>query len=114
MDIFIDLINALANYTSIYFIVLILASAFLAKFADWILSGIILRFTKQTETTFDDKLVDALHKPIYYSVFFFGLSYSINTIPLPDQFIFLLYGIFKSVTVIVWSFAVSKIFMPFS
>ena len=61
MDIFIDFINVLKDYTSIYFIVLILTSALLAKLADWILSGIIFRFTKKTETRFDDKLVDALH-----------------------------------------------------
>ena len=111
MDINTDFITLLQNYTSIYFIVLVLVSALAAKLADWILSTIILRFAKQTETTFDDKLVDALHKPIYYSVFFFGLSFSINTVTLPEQFIFLLQGIFKSITVIIWSFAVSKIFM---
>ena len=111
MDIFTEFINVLENYTSIYFIVLVLTSAFLAKLADWILSGIILRFAKQTETRFDDKLVEALHKPIYYSVFFLGLSFSINTVSLPDQFLFFLQGIFKSITVIVWSFAISKIFV---
>ena len=58
MDIITDFINILENYTSIYFIVLVLISAFAAKLADWILSGIILRFAKQTETTFDDKLID--------------------------------------------------------
>ena len=57
MDIITDFINILENYTSIYFIVLVLISAFAAKLADWILSGIIFRFTKQTKTTFDDNSV---------------------------------------------------------
>ena len=111
MEYIIDFINILKEYTSIYFIVLVLISAFSAKVADWILSGIILRFAKQTKTSFDDKLVDALHKPIYYSVFFLGLSFSVNTVSLPDSFLYLLLGLFKSITVIVWSIAVSKIFV---
>ena len=111
MDIFTDFINVLKDYTSIYFIVLILTSALLAKLADWILSGIIFRFTKKTKTRFDDKLVDALHKPIYYSVFFLGISFSVNAVNLPDQFLFILLGLFKSITIIVWSFAISKIFV---
>ncbi|MBC8312496.1 MAG: mechanosensitive ion channel family protein [Candidatus Marinimicrobia bacterium] len=111
MDYITDFINILKEYSSVYFIVLILISALAAKVADWILSGIILRFTKQTQTSFDDKLVDALHKPIYYSVLFLGLSFSINTVSLSPQMVFLLQGIFKSITVIVWSFAVSKIFV---
>jgi small-conductance mechanosensitive channel len=111
MEYIIDFINILKEYTSIYFIVLVLISAFSAKVADWILSGIILRFAKQTKTSFDDKLVDALHKPIYYSVFFLGLSLSVNTVSLPDSFLYLLLGLFKSITVIVWSIAVSKIFV---
>ena len=111
MDIIADFINVLANYTSIYFIVLVLISAFAAKLADWILSGMILRFTKQTETTIDDKLIETLHRPIYYSVFFLGLSFSVNAVSLSDSLLFLLQGIFKSITVIIWSFAVSKIFV---
>ncbi|MDB3868554.1 mechanosensitive ion channel family protein [Candidatus Marinimicrobia bacterium] len=111
MDIFTDFINILKDYSSIYFIILIFASAFLAKLADWILSGIIFRFTKKTETRFDDKLVDALHKPIYYSVFFLGISFSVNAVDLPDQFLFILLGLFKSITIVVWSFAISKIFV---
>ena len=111
MDNITDFINILKEYPSIYFIVLVLISAFSAKASDWILSGIILRFAKQTQTTFDDKLVDALHKPIYYSVFFLGLSFSVNAVSLPDSLLFLLEGVFKSLTVIVWSFAVSKIFI---
>ena len=111
MEYIIDFINILKEYPSIYFIVLVLISAFSAKASDWILSGIILKFAKQTQTSFDDKLVDALHKPIYYSVFFLGLSFSVNAVSLPDSLLFLLEGTFKSLTVIVWSFAVSKIFV---
>jgi len=111
MDYITDFINILKEYPSIYFIVLVLISAFSAKASDWILSGIILKFAKQTQTSFDDKLVDALHKPIYYSVFFLGLSFSVNAVSLPDSLLFLLEGTFKSLTVIVWSFAVSKIFV---
>ena len=111
MDIIIDFINLLEDYTSIYFIVLVLISAFAAKLVDWVLSRIILRFAKQTQTTFDDKLIDALHRPIYYSVFFLGLSFSVDAVSLPDSLLFLLQGIFKSITVIIWSFAVSIIFV---
>ena len=94
MDIITDFINVLENYTWIYFIVLVLISAFAAKLADWILSRIILRFANKTVTTIDDKLIDALHRPIYYSVFFLGLSFSVNSVSFPETLLFLLQGIF--------------------
>jgi len=111
MEIITDFINILKDYPPIYFIILVTISALFARITDWMLSGIILRFVKRTTTSFDDKLVDALHKPIYYSVFFWGLTLSVNAVSLPESILYILQGIFKSITVIVWSLAIFKIFI---
>ena len=106
-----DFVVFLENHTFIYFIVLVVTSALSAKIADWIISGVILRFTSKTKTNFDDRLVNLLHKPIYYSLFFLGLSFSLDIVLLPESFLFIFKGLLKSIIVVIWSFAISKIFV---
>ena len=60
MDIITNFINVLENYTLIYFIVLVFISAFAAKLTDWILSRIIFRFVKKTETNYDERALGQL------------------------------------------------------
>ena len=111
MEFFTNFILLLENYVSFYLLVLILISALAAKLSDLILSRIILRFTSKTKTKFDDKIVDALHRPIYYSVLFLGLSFTIETTIWPDSLSFFLQSMFKSIAILVWSLAISKIFI---
>ena len=104
-------VDFLKNYSFSSFVLLIMVSALCARIADWTISKTILQFAKRTKTTFDDKLVSLLHKPIYYTVFFLGLSSSLEIISLPDSILFSFKGILKSILILIWSFAVSKIFM---
>ena len=81
-------VDFLKNYSFSSFVLLIIVSALCARIADWTISKTILQFAKRTKTTFDDKLVSLLHKPIYYTVFFLGLSSSLEIISLPDSILF--------------------------
>ena len=92
-------------------IILIVVTAIVAKVADWILSVMIQRLVLRTKTSLDNQLVEILHKPIYYSVFFLGLTFSLYTIDIPERVLFLFQGMFKSFTIIIWSVAIFKIFL---
>ena len=56
--------------SSLTLLILIILSAFLAKISDLVITFIFKRAVNKTKTTFDNDLIEALHKPIYYSVFF--------------------------------------------
>ena len=60
-------------------------------------------------TELDDKIVVLFHKPIFYSILFVGFSMAVKTANLPDYIDFALVGIFKTITIIIWLFLISRI-----
>ena len=56
-----------------------LATAFLGRWAiKFLFSRIIHRFTRQTETTFDDVLIDAVAPPLYWLALVYAFQISLN------------------------------------
>tara|TARA_Y100001970_G_scaffold293326_1_gene439368 strand:+ start:1038 stop:2123 length:1086 start_codon:yes stop_codon:yes gene_type:complete len=87
-------------------LILIVLSAFLAKISDLIITFIFKRAVNKTKTNLDNDLIEALHKPIYYSIFFTGIVLSIDSVAnLPMSFDYIVRGIFRSITIVVWSVA---------
>jgi len=74
----------------------------LGKIADWIISGIVGRFARQSSNEFDDQIVDLLHRPIFMSLVLLGLSLSTRRIGLPDATTFITIGILKTIAIFVW------------
>ena len=90
-------------------LVLILASIVAAKLVDMMFTFIFKRVVKTTKTTLDDRILQLLHKPIFYSILFIGFILSIKTVVLPDHIEFALIGSFKTIMIIIWLFVISKI-----
>ena len=88
---------------------LIVLSIVSAKFVDMVFTFIFKRLVSSTKTTLDDRILQLLHKPIFYSILFIGFILSIKTIHLPDYIEFGFIGLLKTVTIIIWLFVVSKI-----
>ncbi len=61
----------------------------LGKIADWIISGIIGRFARQSSNEFDDQIIDLVHRPIFVSFVLLGLSLSTSRIGLPESTTFI-------------------------
>jgi len=90
-------------------LVIILGSIIVAKITDLVFTVIIKRITAKTRTELDDKIVVLFHKPIFYSILFVGFSMAVKTANLPDYIDFALVGIFKTITIIIWLFLISRI-----
>lgn len=101
--------NLILSNTALKGLALIAMSIVSAKLVDIIFSLIFKRVVKTTKTTLDDKILELLHKPIFYSILFVGFILSIKTIVLPEYVEFVLVGCFKTVTIIIWLFVISKI-----
>ena len=65
-------------------ILCIVASFIAAKIADWIISKVLSRLVGRTSSSIDDKIVQILHRPIYYSILFIGLGISVKLFHLPE------------------------------
>jgi len=90
--------------------IIIVGSIVIAKITDLVFTGIFKRLTSRTNTELDDKIVNLLHRPIFYSILFIGFSMAVKTATLPEYIDFALVGTFKTGTIIVWLFLISKVF----
>ena len=94
-------------------ILCIAGSIVAAKIADMIISRVLSRIVDRTSSSIDDKIVQILHRPIYYSILFIGLGISVKLFHLPEILSFIFLGLFKTIAVIIWSFALFQSFMHF-
>ena len=89
---------------------IIVGSIIMAKLTDWIFVGIFKRWSSKTKTTLDDNIVNFLHKPIFYSILFFGFSTGVNLLGLPEYINFAILGVFKTATILIWLSLFAKVF----
>ena len=52
--------------------IIVVFSVIAAFLIDFLFRVVFRAFASKTKTTFDDNLIDILHKPIFYSAFFIG------------------------------------------
>jgi len=90
-------------------VALILISIISAKLIDVVFTIIFKRVVDKTKTSLDDRILQLLHRPIFYSILFIGFIISIKTAKLPAYIEFAFVGVFKTITIIIWLFVVSKI-----
>ena len=92
-------------------LVLVALSIAVAKLVDLIFTFIFKKLVDRTKTNLDDQILQLLHKPIFYSILFIGFTIAVKTAILPDYIDFTLIGIFKTITIFIWIFVISKIFI---
>ena len=90
------------------YVVLSIISAFII---DKIFISVFRVLVRKSNTDLDDKIVEVVHKPLYYSMLFFGFNIAIKLLILPENVIFCLIGILKTIIVILWSFAILRSFI---
>ena len=90
---------------------IVLLSIVFAKLVDVVFTIVFRRMVDKTATKLDDKILHLLHKPIFYSILFIGFSLSVKIAPLPDYVDYAMTGIFKTITIVIWLFVVSKILL---
>tara|TARA_X000001036_G_scaffold198898_1_gene187136 strand:- start:4059 stop:5108 length:1050 start_codon:yes stop_codon:yes gene_type:complete len=92
--------------------ILVFLSLLFAKIADILFSFLIKKVVLKTKSNIDDKIVNFLHKPIYYSILFVCLSLTIElSNQIPEGIEYILIGLFKSISIALWSFALFNIFI---
>ena len=90
-------------------VLIILGAVIAAKIMDMIFTRIFKRIVNKTQTNFDDRILELLHRPIFYSILFIGFSVAVKTAELPNYIDYALVGIFKTSTILIWLFVVMKV-----
>ena len=100
-----DYLELLINYLQnrvVQAILCVIGSIVAAKLADKIISRTLSSIVNRTSSTIDDKIIQILHRPIYYSILFMGLGISVKLFPLPEVITFSFIGLFKTISIIIW------------
>jgi small-conductance mechanosensitive channel len=81
---------------------LILAALLLAKIADLVISRLLMRWAKRSNTDVDDRIVALIHRPVFLSVLFFGLWLATSRVGLSADIELLIFRLLKSSALLIW------------
>ena len=84
-------------------IAIIVISYVLANVVAMIVSRIIVRITKKTIFTWDDKIVEIVHRPLFWSVLLLGIILAMESLAAPAIIAMIIYSIVATVLVVIWS-----------
>ena len=113
MNDYLEILFTLIQNTAFQAGLFVVGSLVVAKIVDWIIISVLSRLASRTDSTIDDRIIQILHRPIYYSILFMGLGISIQLFQLPEIITFVSKGVFKTIVVIIWSFALFHSFIHF-
>lgn len=105
------LIESLNISTSPYVNALVLVIAFIiiAKALDLFLDRVMRRFTRFTKSDIDDRIMDVIHKPVYFTVILIGLAIAVEYLKLSEKVAFYANGTLYSLAAIIWMVTAIKI-----
>ncbi len=74
----------------------------LGKLADWIITGVFSKLVLKTRSNLDDKILSLLHRPIFLSVFLFGLGFVTFQLDQSARVTAITVQILQTIAVFVW------------
>jgi len=101
-------IGILLENNQVLALAIVILSIVAAILFDLLLIGFLKKIVRRTKTEFDDKLLNLLQRPIFYTVLFIGFGLAIKTLHFSDSVNFTVYAIIKTLVVLVWSLAVFR------
>ena len=103
-----ELINVLLSEKWLPISIVVL-SPIAALIIDLIFSIILKNFAGKTKTTLDDKIIEILHQPIFYSLIFIGWMIAISKTPF--NFSHYIISLLLTFIIIIWGRAIFKAFI---
>ena len=105
------LIESLNISTSPYInaILYIIAFIVIAKIADLFVDRVLRKFTRFTKSDIDDKILDTIHRPVYFTIILIGIVLAIAYLKPSQKVIFYADGILYSIMAVIWTVAAVKI-----
>jgi len=108
-----DFLNDIISNKPLLALIYILSSIIIAYIVDKIFIASLRLLVKRSDTEIDDKILDFIHKPIYYSILFFGINIAVSLLSIPSKVNFYLAGTMKSIIIVFWAIALFRSFMIF-
>lgn len=94
--------EALRPYPLLQALIVIVAFLIIAAIVDRIFSGIIRRIVDRTQTSFDDRLVQIMHRPVFMSVAAIGLVFATWRLDLDPGVTATTVDVIQTILILVW------------
>ena len=109
MDSFLDLVRRFLESPAARAAAIVCAAIVCAVVVRFVLTRVLSIATRRTKTDFDDRLVDALGRPVFLSVLFVGLGYAMHELDAGSRLEFVVFGVLKTIAVLVWGSALMRV-----
>jgi small-conductance mechanosensitive channel len=103
--------RALERYPWMASIALVVLSFLLAKLIEVVLFRVLAQLSRRTKNELDDRVFQRLHRPVFVTIFFFGLVLAVHVLNLPRAAEYVVGSLLLSMVVFVWlsgGFAVER------
>lgn len=97
------LVNEFAFNKYVQVLSIVIVFFVLAKIVDFILTRLIAKLFKKTKIAFDDQLLEIFHRPIFVSIFLFGLSVALERLQVPPTADYVTAACLKTISVFIWA-----------
>jgi small-conductance mechanosensitive channel len=74
-----------------------------AKIANIFSDNIIRKITKRTKSDLDDRIIELIHRPLFFTILFVGAVHSIKILDASDSIVFYSSGILLSLVAVIWA-----------
>ncbi len=99
----------ISSSTYVNALISIMAFILIAKAADLFVGKILSRLTRFTKSDIDDKILDIIHRPVYFTIILVGIVLAIAYLKPSQKVIFYADGIIYSIMAAIWMIAVIKV-----
>lgn len=90
-------------------LVIILVFTGLAKIVDLMIQRVARKWIEKTHFKLDDQILDIFHRPIFISIFLFGLGLAAERLALKENISFVTLGGLKTIGILIWAVAFAKL-----
>ena len=84
------------------------ASLVLAKIMDLVVVPVIRRWSRLTETTFDDELIGILRRPMFMSIILIGLGVTADILEFDEPVSRVTLAILKTIAIFIWTLFIAR------
>ncbi|MEW6602628.1 MAG: mechanosensitive ion channel domain-containing protein [Nitrospirota bacterium] len=80
-----------------------------AKIADLMVDKVLRKFTRFTKSDVDDRIIDLIHKPIFFTIIIIGLTFTIHYLTPSEKAVFYTRSFMNTLLTVIWCVTTIKI-----
>jgi small-conductance mechanosensitive channel len=109
----IELLTQIAPNHYVQALLIIIVSICFAKLIDILICRFLRKWIEKTKIELDDKIIDIVHKPIFFTIMILGLGLAVERLEFKEAVNFITISCLKTVVIFLWAIAITKILNAF-